>query len=83
VHHDEYRLPVDGRLWFEPGGNARAIPAYTRASRRYRTPSAGPLVDLVRDCRAKVLPPFVGGTVEVPRRRLFMDEAPPWWTTRK
>jgi hypothetical protein len=44
-----------------------------------RTPSAGPLVDLVRDFRPRVLPPIAGGTVDVPQRRLFVDRRPRWW----
>ena len=79
VHYDEHRLPVDGRCWFEPGGDARTVPAHTRASRRFRTPSAGPLVDLTRDFRPRLLSAFAAGTVEVPRRRLFIDGRPRWW----
>jgi len=79
VHFDDLQLPVDGRTWFDPGGGQRASPAYTRPSQRYRTPSAGPLVDLVRDFRPRLLGPFAGGTVDVPQRRLFLDRRPRWW----
>lgn len=79
VHFDDVQLPVDGRSWFEPGGHARFTLAHTRASQRYRTPSAGPLLDLVRDFRPRLLRAFAGGTVEVPQRRLFLDRRPRWW----
>ncbi|QEI08856.1 competence protein CoiA [Pigmentiphaga aceris] len=79
VHFDDMQLPVDGRSWIEPGGARRFSSPYTRTSQRYRTPCAGPLVDLVNDFRPRLLGPFAGGTIDVPQRRLFLDRRPRWW----
>lgn len=78
-HFAEYQLYVEESTWYESDGYERSEGGYYRTSKRYRTPVAGKKVDIATDFSPKYKQAWSGGSVDIPKCQIYLDNQIPWW----
>ena len=79
VHYGTYSLDVESTSWFDSDGNESSGGGYSKASKRYKTPSFGAKHNLVQDLQSAYRQPWSGGSVSIPQCRLYVSKHPKWW----
>jgi competence protein CoiA len=74
-HFHEHHSQVDERRWRDERGHSRTSRSYRRVSKRYKMPVCGRTLHLVHDFRKTTRLPWSGGTLNIPKANLFMDES--------
>lgn len=72
-HMAAYTTYVEESHWYSSSGDEMSAGGYERTSKRYRTPVRGRTLDLTKDFRTTILDPWSGGSISVPRRKVFLD----------
>jgi len=80
VHFSSYVTYVEQSTWYSSDGEEQSAGGYDRVSRRYKTPVHGRRVHLCRDFLREERSPWAGGSVDIPRCRLFHTRRQrKWW----
>jgi len=79
VHFAEHRLEVVHSSWYNKDGEEQSAGGYTKPSKRYRTPSFGPQLDITQNFRPTRKDAWSGGTVFIPQCSLYVDQLQKWW----
>ncbi|BAK76492.1 competence protein CoiA-like family protein [Pseudogulbenkiania sp. NH8B] len=79
IHFGDYKLYVEQRTWYEPGGSENTSGGYYKTSKRYKTPSPGVLVNLATDFRWEVKKAFSSKTIRIPQCTIYVDNQKAWW----
>ena len=72
-HMAPYMNYVEESQWYSPDGEEMNAGGYERFSKRYKTPVRGRTLDITKDFFTTNLDPWSGGSITVPRRKVFID----------
>lgn len=79
VHFDAHWLHTPAYTTRDAQGLPLTVGGQPRRSKRYRNPNHGARVAISAGFRPVVRREWSGGTVNVPRCSLYVDEQPAWW----
>jgi competence protein CoiA len=78
IHFGEYQLYVEESTWYE-NGEEQSAGGYHKPSRRYKKTKFGKLLNLVSDFKPTLKEEWRGGTVYVPKCKIYSDCLKKWW----
>ena len=79
VHFSDYFLYVETSSWYNEYGEEQSAGGYQKTSKRYKTPQLGRKLNLATDFRPTVKPSWQGGSVYVPKCKIYCDKLRKWW----
>lgn len=79
VHFSEYQLYVEDREWYTSDAEHMSAGGYYRISKKYRSPSEGITLDLLKDFHPTTRKAWKGGNIIVPDCKLLIDKQEKWW----
>lgn len=79
VHFGDYQMYVESSSWYNESAEEQSAGGYYKSSKRYKTPSLGPYLNLATDFTSNYKKAWVGGTVNVPNCRIYSDKMRKWW----
>ncbi|WP_267369924.1 MULTISPECIES: competence protein CoiA family protein [unclassified Pantoea] len=78
-HFGEYKLYVESSSYYDQSGQEVSHGGYEKFSKRYRTPIAGPVVNLARSFDRNFRKSWSKATIVIPDCRLYLDNKKKWW----
>jgi competence protein CoiA len=78
IHFSEYMLHVEARTWYDEDGDEQEAGGYDRVSKRWKTPIAGPEVDIT-EMHPTLRKAWSGGAMRVPDCGIWIDSLKRWW----
>jgi len=79
VHYSDYKLYVAESSWHNEYGEEEYAGGYDRVSKRYKTSVFGQQLDLSSDFQPSYKQAWSGGTIQIPRCRIYLDKLRKWW----
>jgi len=78
-HFGEYKVYVESSSYYDEYGQEVNHGGYEKFSKRWKTPHAGPIIDIANSFDSSFRKGWSGGTVVIPDCRLYIDRKKPWW----
>jgi competence protein CoiA len=79
IHFSEYQIYVESSSWYNEHAEEQSAGGYYKSSKRYKTPSTGPYLNLATDFNPSYKQAWTGGTIHVPNCRIYNDKIRKWW----
>lgn len=79
IHFNDHLIHVEQRSWFEACGYENFGGGYDKLSKRFKTPSPGKPVNLIRDFRILERKPTLTNVYTIPESKLLLDTQKRWW----
>ena len=80
MHFQDYRTYVESSSWYA-SGNECSGGSYYKTLKNSKTPRLGKYVNLDTDFQARYKNAWSGGSVTVPKCRIYIDNQDIWWQT--
>lgn len=78
-HFGEYKIYVESSSYYDQYGQQINHGGFERSSKRWKTPLAGPIVDIANNFDSSYRTAWSGGTIVIPDSRLYIDRKKAWW----
>ncbi len=82
VHFATHQIWVEHSTWFESGGRERSEGGYWKPSKRFKTPSLGTTVNLVKNFEKLERKSTITPDYTVPECKLFFERQSDWWVEK-
>jgi len=79
VHYAEHQTYVEPTSWFDQFGQEQSGGGFYKSSKRYKTPRIGAYLNLATDFQATSKASWSGGTVYIPKCKVYVDKFRKWW----
>ena len=79
VHFASHKTHVEQTEWYDEYGDLQSGGGYYKSSKRFKTPIPAPIMNLATDFKPIWRNSWKGGSILIPRCRLYGDRNNKWW----